>query len=329
MAAKDKHDAVALLNTEGLEVVRALVTLAAQILEREAALHLVDIEVDHRKLLGVLAGDAVDDVKREVEFVGVDEIDVLEAALLILVAADEFVADEAALCGVAGHKRVRHILFRGVRIRKDHGEERHILLVDGDHAVRRGTLVENAVTLAEDLDMVTDLNFHAALEHEVELLAGVRRRVDRFLLLLRRVLVANPVGLGELVLEHRREVLDQDALLFRRHLALAVSRHRVGRKLGRVTFGDRRKLYVKCLRAFVDKGERKVFLSFLIQAVLILAHFRESRCLGNAHTGDLAQFADTGRNFHQLAVNCLIHWIVLLASWLCCFVVPVVMDATS
>ena len=139
--------------------------------------------MNHRKLLRVLAGDAVNDVKCKVEFVGIDEIDVLKTALLVLVAADEFVADEAALCGVAGHKRVRNFLLCSRRVRKDNSEERNVLLVDGNHTVRRRALVENAVALAENLHMVADLHLHATLEHEVELLAGVRRRVDRLLLL--------------------------------------------------------------------------------------------------------------------------------------------------
>ncbi len=76
--------------------------------------------------------------------------------------------------------------------------------------------------------MVADLHLQAAGKHQVEFLTFMGRRMDRLVLLLFGILIANPVGLGHLVPEFRSQICDGDALLLRGGLTLAAAGHRVG-----------------------------------------------------------------------------------------------------
>lgn len=67
MPLENDHDAVALADSERLEVVRGHRRISRHIPEREASLVLLGVEVEHRELVRTLLGERVDDVKREVE----------------------------------------------------------------------------------------------------------------------------------------------------------------------------------------------------------------------------------------------------------------------
>jgi len=187
--------------------------------------------VQHRELVGLLTAQLVDDVEGKVEPVGIGEVQRGGRAVLVDVGADERVAHEAVfLLGRLAREDVVG-LFR-LRVGHDDREKQAVLPVQGDHAVRDGAAVEDRVALVQHFLMLADADLERALEHEVEFLSGVGRRVDGLVLQVLGILVGDPVGRGQLLAEHRREILDDDAVLLGRGETFAAARDRIARELG-------------------------------------------------------------------------------------------------
>ena len=81
MTLQHKHDAVAALDAERFEVIRALRGRTLDIRKGEAALRAVAADVEHRGLVALRASELVNNVKRKVEFVLVFERHRLEHTL--------------------------------------------------------------------------------------------------------------------------------------------------------------------------------------------------------------------------------------------------------
>ena len=139
--------------------------------------------------------------------------------------------------------------------------------IHGDHAVRRGALVEDAVALVEVFLVLADAHAHRALHDEVKFLAGVRRGVDGLALQLLGILIGDPIGRGQLLPEHCRHILNGDAVLAGRHRAHAPARHRVARELGRLALEQIRQLHAERQRALVHERKREIDRAGLIASV--------------------------------------------------------------
>ena len=138
--------------------------------------------MEHRQPVALLAGDLVDDIESEVEAVGVAEVQLDRCPLLVLVGIDKFVADQVCILGLfrLGQNVIR--LFRRAALHNK-GQEETVLPVDGDHTVGRGALVEDAVSLMQDLGMIAHLDLQGALDDQVKLLPGMGRGMDGLMLL--------------------------------------------------------------------------------------------------------------------------------------------------
>ena len=86
--------------------------------------------------------------------------------------------------------------------------------------------------------MLADLNLQAALHNDIEFLSAVLGQMNRLLLLLGGILVANPVGLRQSLLKVRGKVLNQDAFLLGSTLSFALSRNCVRCQLSRMSFKE-------------------------------------------------------------------------------------------
>ena len=250
MTLEYEHHAVAALDAEGFEVVRALRGGALDVGVGEAALRLIAVEMDHGECVRLLASERVHHVECKVEAVLVHEVDLRQKPVFVRFRLDEILDHEAFRLrngDVAGMDRVVAARLAG----HDHGEEHAVRAAYGDHAVRGGTVVEDAVTFLEHLGMRADLHLQASLQNEVKLLTGVLRAVDRRGLERLGILVADPVRLGELAAEHRREIGDLDAVLVRGLHRLSLARDRVGGQIGAVSFENIRDLNAVGESAFV------------------------------------------------------------------------------
>jgi hypothetical protein len=192
-----------------------------------------------------------------------------------------------------------------LKVGHDDGQEQAVLPVHGDHAVGDGAAVENGVALVQQLLVVADADLERALEHEVELLPGVGRRVDGLVLQVLGILVGDPVGRGQLLAEHRREVLDDDAVLLGRGETLAAARDRVARELGRLAFEQVGQLHAERHGAFVQERKGQIDRAGFIGTVELLRDLGALRHLGGGVADDLAHLPDAFRDLYQGVGRCL------------------------
>ena len=281
------------------KVIRGLRGQALHILEGEAALLALAAQVNHRRLVRMQVGHGVHDVEGEIEAVGVLETDALQRAVFIFAHADEFLADQTADI-VREHVAVDDLRRDLFLARQHHRQEQAVVAVHGDHTVRGGGVVIDGVALVQDLDVVAHLHLQRAAEDQVEFLAGVRGGVDGLVLLLGVVIVAHPVGLGDLLAELGRQVLNADAALLRGGDAAALARDRVIGKMGAAALEQIRDLNAKCQRTFVDEGKRQIHRAGLVLAILVEGQLRLFRHFLHAVIHDAAHFADTQRDLLQL-----------------------------
>ncbi len=200
-----------------------------------------------------------------------------------------------------GHRRLdRFRLGLGRLPGQDHRKENAVLPVHRDHPVRQGRVVVDAVALVQDLRMIADLHLQRTGKYQIKLLPPVAHQMDRFVLLLFGVFIADPVRLRHLVFELGRQVRDGDALLLRGSLALAAAGHRVGRQKSVMTFQQFRQFHVEGLGGFVDEGEGHVRLSCFIQLVFVRSDFRLLCHFLRSPAHNLPHLTQAGSNRLQL-----------------------------
>ena len=118
--------------------------------------------MNHCELIGEFIGNRVYHVEAEVEILFVFKLHAQKRAVLVRFAVHEFFADK--LIVVRPRKnRLFSGLFVAVFARKHDREKHAVLSVYGDHSVRSGRVIINAVALAENLGMLAHLNFKLAL----------------------------------------------------------------------------------------------------------------------------------------------------------------------
>ena len=139
-----------------------------------------------------------------------------------------------------------------------------VLTADGNHTVRSGAVVIDAVALFEVLNVIAYLNLELALEHHIELLTGVLGEVDRTVLQVGIIFIANPIRLCQLFTEHRCEVGNLNAILLCRLLSLAAACNRVGRKVRATTLEQIGHTNAKRKRTFINKRKWEVELATFV-----------------------------------------------------------------
>ena len=317
MALQHQHHLVTTANALRKEVVGDLVRGLGNLLERETALGEVVGNVQERKLLRILLRDLVHDVVREVELLRVLEVDVLQAAAVVLDHVDVLLHHERRLVRLQTD-RLQPEVRVAVCSRHHHRDEREPALVRGDHAVRRRRLVVDRVALLETLDVVADPDQHRALEDDVELLTRVRRRVNRLVQKRLVELVSDPVGRAETVLEHRRLVADRHEFLGGRHRTLPRARHLITRQVRGMPFQQLVDVHAERNRALVKKIEGRINFRRLDALILRFGNARLLRHLGDGVADDFAHFANARGHFlkFQSRVFCLHIQFLLNCNWI-------------
>ena len=303
MAFQHQHDPVTPLNAQGFEVVGRLAGIFLDILEGEAALVQVLVDVEHGQLVGVGAAQTVHGVKGEIVMVIVDELNFLQRAPLVLGGLDEFLAQQGQLAvGGAGGEVGERLLFVAVAVH-NHGQERAVLAVHGNHAVGGGGFIVDAVTGVEDLLMVAHADPQGALQHQVELVALVGGGGDGLGLLGFGIGIADVVGVRQAVFEQGRHVLNQNAVLIGGGDALALAGDGVGGQTGAFALQKVCDADAEGQRTLVDKGKGQIHLAGFIAAVLLhggvglLGHLRHGESADGAH------FRDTRSDLQQLVMG--------------------------
>ena len=301
MALEDQHDAVALLDAQRFEIIRGLVGAALHIFEGEAALDLVLVDMEHSELVGGIVRDGVDTVESEVELILVAEGYGLEVAVLVLDSAYELLGDEGLRGDMGAHKLVVD-LFGHLLAGQDDGDELAVGAVHGDHAVRRGRIVVDAVAGAEDFGIVADLDLHLAGQNEVELLAVVLCEMDGLVLQTLVIVILTEIRLGDLVLEHGSDVDYGDALFLCGLAAAAAAGNGIRTELGGFALEDIGDPEAEGQSALMYECKRKIGAAFLIGAVFVRSDLGLFGHFLHGIAGDLAHFAYTGGNLHELIV---------------------------
>ena len=320
VALQDEEDLVALPDADRPEVVRHLVRDVAYLAEREAAFGEMVADVQERELFGIAVGYLVDHVEGEVEALGVLELHVLEMARSVLLALDELVDDERHLL-VARPHRLKAEMRISALARHHHREERDAVRVGREHAVRRRRAVVDRVAFVKLLDVLADAYLHRALEDYVELLPCVGRRGDGLVQERRVVLVGDPVGSAEAVLEHRRLVADVHVRLVSRKRALPRARHFIAGEVGAMALQKRVDVDAKRNRALVEEVERRVELPGLDRLVVLDGDLRLLRHLLNRIPDDLAHLAYARGHLDQILFRFFAH-VAIDSGLTCCRTSP-------
>ena len=256
--------------------------------------------MEHGKLFGLLFGDGVNRVKGEVIAVLVDKINLFENAVFVLDRLYEFFADIGLSGGAAGNEGVPHHRLGVVLSGQNNRQKEHVVSVDGNHSVRSGAVIIDAVSLIQVFHIVADLNFHFSLENQVEFLTGMFGQMDGLVLKLLSVIIAHPVGLGYLLAEKGSEVLYIDAVLLCGFLSLALAGDGVGRKVGALSLEKVGNADTEGKRAFVNKGKGKVKLSGLILNIIFGRDLGFLSHLFNSQPDDFTHFVNSAGDLQQL-----------------------------
>jgi len=313
VALEHQHHAVALLHTQRGEVVGRLVRQILDILEGEAALLLLAGKVQHSQLFGILAGHGVHDVEAEVELIGIGKIDGFEGAVLVLFHRDELVAAQLFVGMGDGHVLFLHLRRSHGLAVQNHGQEQALLAAHGNHAVRGGGVVINTVALIEDFHMLADLHLQGALVHKVELLTGMGGQMDGLILLLRQIVVAHPIGLGDFLTEHGRKVLNADAAFLGGGDAAILAGDGVVGQMSAVALQKVGQFNTERQSALVDKGKGQINQAGFILHISRFFHLRADSHFRRGITHDVAHLTDTQCHFLDL-LSCLLHIGNLLAN---------------
>ena len=133
---EDEHYSVALFNAERLEVVSRLSRMFLNILKGEKSFVLVPVNVNEGTLVGRFSCDIVNDIKGEVKFVCVIEVNRNEVSVFVLGGINEFFADIAALCLDALDSSFMDDVRDRLVARHNHCKEEAVPAVHGNHTVR-------------------------------------------------------------------------------------------------------------------------------------------------------------------------------------------------
>ena len=158
--------------------------------------------------------------------------------------------------------------------------------------------------------MLANADLHRALEDDVELLARVGRRGDWLIQERGVVLVRDPIGRAEAVLEHRRLVADVHVRLVSRKRALPRARHFIAGEVGAMALQKRVDVDSEGNRALVEKVERRVELARLDRLVVLDGDFRLLRHLLNRIPDDLAHFAYARGHLNQIFLRLCTHFAI-------------------
>ena len=238
--------------------------------------------MNHGKLIRLTVCDSVHHIKAEVEPVLILKGDLLKKAGVAFLTFNEVVRDHAAGSSraVTGKECLADHILGLVLARKDYRNEKAVLAVNGDHSVRSGAVVIDAVSCLKVLDVVADANLKAAAHDEVKLLTRVLCGVDGLVLKLCIVLVAHPVRLCYFTSEKGSQILNADSLFLGCLLPLALSRYGVRLKVSAFTFKKVCDADVEGKGALVNKGKgeikltRLIFFIFLKGDFGLFSHFR-------------------------------------------------------
>ena len=103
--------------------------------------------------------------------------------------------------------------------------------------------------------MLTYLDAHSALQHDIELLAVMGGGMDRFILQFFGVFVGNVVRSSQLLAEHGGQILNGNAIFAGSYQAFAPTGNGIAGQLGTASFQQNGDLQTKSLRALVQEGK--------------------------------------------------------------------------
>ena len=294
-----QHNAVAALDAQGFIIVRRPVGHFAEVLEGEATFLLIDIQMQHGHLIGMLPGQLVHDIEGEIEVVDVAINNGSRCSYIVDGGGDIPVGDGRRLCRRrgGGFMNVR-VVFRFLA-GDDHRQEHAVLSLRGDQAVGRGGIEEDGIAGPQGLGMFADLGAEHAGEDVVEFLAGMADGLDGRGLQFRVVGIPGQVRLHDALAEQGGQVLHLDAFDVRDHFALAVAGDGVVGQAGAGALDQVHHVHAEGDGGFMHKGERHFH-----RAGFILGHFGFGKAcqpgqVGGGKVGDFFHFPDTGGHVPQ------------------------------
>ena len=302
MPLEHQHHPVPLPDSQGLEVVGRPGGGSGHVLEGEAPLRLVLVQVQHGQLPGVFGGNGVHAVEGEVEPLCVGEGEAPQAPVFVLLGLDEGFA-HVVLAGAGPDDGLAHGLLVGLLAGDHHRAEHALPAAHGDHPVRGGGVVEDAVPLLQDLRVLPHLDLQLAGEDDVKLLAGVGGEVDGHVLLGLVVVVGDVVGLRQLIAEEGGQVADLNARLLGGLLALPSPGDGVAAQVGAVALQQVGDADAEGQGALVDEGEGQIRPAGLVGAVLHNGGVGPAGHLLLGKAADGPHLPNAEGHLHQLGVD--------------------------
>ena len=161
-----------------------------------------------------------------------------------------------------------------------------------------GGLIEDAVTFPQNFLVVTNLNAHSTLDHQIKLLSGVGGGVNRLVLQLFGILIGDPIGGRQLLAEHGCHILDGDAILAGGNQALAPAGHGITGQLRTAALQQNSNFNTKDLGALVQERKGQIYRAGFVLMVNLFGNLRLLCHFLHAVAQNLPHTSDTGCNIH-------------------------------
>ena len=234
-------------------------------------LALVCSNMHHCKLIGLLFGNCINNIKCEVEALGVLEGNTLENAAAVFNRLNEAFPDAFLSCFTGGGDG-RHSSALGLNFfvgSENNGVKLAVSAIGGNHTVRSGGVIINSVTGAENLCMVTKLNLKIAADDNVAFLTFMGSDIYGAKLSIGGELTLNIQGLGNTVAETVSHIVIGHSVSLLNALSLALSGESIAAESRSGTFYKLGNVNAKSLCAHIEECEIQILFAGLICQILV------------------------------------------------------------
>ena len=177
-------------------------------------------------------------------------------------------------------------------------------LADGDHTVGDQAVVEDGVTLVEDVHVTAHLHLQGALDDHVKLLTVMGVQLDGSVLLFRQIGEFDEERLRQLFLEFGGQVVVDHALLADDLQTLAFSRDGEGGQGRAGTLQQIHHLDAAGLGALINESEAEIGLTLLEDPVILHGYARQLGQLLGGKAFRFPQVLDSACHFFQIVIHC-------------------------
>ena len=270
-----------------------------EVLKGEAAFLLINVQVKHGHLIGMLVGQLVHDIEGEIEMVNIAVGNGSGRAHIVDGRGNIAVGNGRLLRRRGGCRFMNmRVVFRFLT-GNDHRQEHTVLPLGGNQAVGSGGIKKDGVSGPQGFGVFADLGAQHAGEDVVKFLAGMADGFDWRGLELGVIGIAGQVGFDNALAEQGGQVLHLDALDVRDHFAFAMAGNGIVGQAGAGALDQVHHVHAKGDGGFMYKGERHFHRTGFILGHLGFGKACQASQVCGGKVGNFFHFPDTGSHVPQ------------------------------